>query len=272
MENPELKSSYRIGEISRLFGIGQDSLRYYERIGVLHPQRTANGYRSYDLSDICTLSLIKELRRAGLSMARIKEYLDTQSLSSTRSLMEEEISLIDERIAELAARQEELREHLDEIDRTQKNACGQLLVEERPVRRCVQLAAHLVRDDEMDLIITRLHRRYESQIPRLGSMQIGAFLAAGEIAAGATNVYNAVFFVLPDESVPCDFALDAGRYLSYCYRGPYVQNGPIVRMMADRASQMDLVLEGDPFEVYLVDNRTTRDEREFLTRIEIAVK
>ena len=40
-----MKDYYKINEIARLYGIGQDSLRYYERLGLLSPRRDTNGYR-----------------------------------------------------------------------------------------------------------------------------------------------------------------------------------------------------------------------------------
>ena len=47
-----MKNYYKIGEISKLYGIGTDSLRYYEELGILHPKRDSNGYRLYNLKDM----------------------------------------------------------------------------------------------------------------------------------------------------------------------------------------------------------------------------
>ena len=40
-----MKDHYTIGEIGKLFHIGPDSLRYYEKLGILSPGRGDNGYR-----------------------------------------------------------------------------------------------------------------------------------------------------------------------------------------------------------------------------------
>ena len=73
-----MKNYYKIGEISKLYGIGADSLRYYEELGVLRPKRDQNGYRLYNLKDMYKLNIIRDLRILGFSMAQIKEYLDGQ--------------------------------------------------------------------------------------------------------------------------------------------------------------------------------------------------
>ncbi|GML02903.1 MerR family transcriptional regulator [Clostridioides difficile] len=45
-----MKDYYKIGEISKIYGIGRDSLMYYEEIGILRPVRDINGYRMYNIS------------------------------------------------------------------------------------------------------------------------------------------------------------------------------------------------------------------------------
>lgn len=47
-----MKQYFKIGEISKLYQIGVDSLRYYEELGLLTPKRGKNGYRLYRLDDI----------------------------------------------------------------------------------------------------------------------------------------------------------------------------------------------------------------------------
>ena len=51
-----MQEYFKIGEISKLYGIGADSLRYYEKIGILRPERSESGYRHYSLQDIWKLN------------------------------------------------------------------------------------------------------------------------------------------------------------------------------------------------------------------------
>ena len=45
-----MKKYFRIGEISRLYDIGVDSIRYYEEIGIIKPERSESGYRRYSIT------------------------------------------------------------------------------------------------------------------------------------------------------------------------------------------------------------------------------
>ncbi|MEV0823761.1 MerR family transcriptional regulator [Nonomuraea rubra] len=63
----------RIGELARRTGVDQQLLRYYEKQGLLEPERAANGYREYTDQDIAVVRRIRELLAAGLSTAAIAE-------------------------------------------------------------------------------------------------------------------------------------------------------------------------------------------------------
>ena len=61
---------FKIGEISRMYHIGTDSLRYYEKLGILKPKRGENQYRLYRTEDIWRLNVIRELRELGFSLEK----------------------------------------------------------------------------------------------------------------------------------------------------------------------------------------------------------
>lgn len=269
MDSPRIKDSYTISEVSRLFGIGIDSLRYYERLGILAPARAANGYRIYSLSDMYKLACIKELRNLGLGMDAIGAYLDRQDLESTERLIADETRLIEQQIASLTERKAALAERQARLDAARDAVTGEVTVEHMPLRRCVQLSGRLERDEEMDLFISRLHRRYDEQLPLLGTMTVGAFFDRDALAAGRADVFGSVFFVIDDAQVPCDFELPAGRYLTYRYRGTYAQDAVALQRLAEARGTDGLCADASPFEIYEIDNRDTVREDEFLTRVEI---
>lgn len=61
-----MKKFFKIGEISKLYGIGVDSIRYYEEIGIIKPERSESGYRHYSIHDIWRLNVIRDLRSIDL--------------------------------------------------------------------------------------------------------------------------------------------------------------------------------------------------------------
>ncbi|MFF3665579.1 MerR family transcriptional regulator [Microtetraspora malaysiensis] len=63
----------RIGELARRTGVDEQLLRYYEKQGLLVPERSTNGYREYDEADVGAVQKIRGLLAAGLSTATIAE-------------------------------------------------------------------------------------------------------------------------------------------------------------------------------------------------------
>jgi DNA-binding transcriptional MerR regulator len=63
----------RIGELARRAKVDERLLRYYEKQGLLRPQRRPNGYREYAEADIDVVRRIRSLLAAGLSTATIAE-------------------------------------------------------------------------------------------------------------------------------------------------------------------------------------------------------
>jgi DNA-binding transcriptional MerR regulator len=97
-------------------GVSPDTLRYYERIGLLVPtERTDAGYRLYDEGAAERLRFIRGTQRTGLRLSDIKELLDVQDRGQcpcghTELLVERRLAEVEAELAELRAVQDRLRE------------------------------------------------------------------------------------------------------------------------------------------------------------------
>jgi len=69
-------SSYRIGQVTEILGLSPDTLRYYEKLGLLpRVTRTSSGVRSYSERDISRLRFIRRAQQMNFSLAEIAELL-----------------------------------------------------------------------------------------------------------------------------------------------------------------------------------------------------
>jgi DNA-binding transcriptional MerR regulator/predicted O-methyltransferase YrrM len=68
--------TYLISELGRAVGLSRATLLYYERIGLLHGRRQANGYRVYSEGDRQRLTMLQHLQAAGLTLAECRACLD----------------------------------------------------------------------------------------------------------------------------------------------------------------------------------------------------
>ena len=104
----------RVGEVAERAGVNVETLRYYERRGLLPaPERAPSGHRSYDEETVRFLRAIKEAQAVGFTLAEIAEYLREAGRSARpsemlRVRMAAKIDDIDARIAALRRMREEL--------------------------------------------------------------------------------------------------------------------------------------------------------------------
>ncbi|MDF2608713.1 MAG: putative transcriptional regulator [Lachnospiraceae bacterium] len=68
-----MNKSYHIGELARELNLNKETIRYYEKIGLLSdPKRDTNGYRNYTQGDLQMLLCIRTAKEHGFTLSEIK--------------------------------------------------------------------------------------------------------------------------------------------------------------------------------------------------------
>ena len=99
---------YRVQEFAELAGLTVRALHHYDRLGLLKPSRTENGYRLYAVRDLERLEQIVALKFLGLPLKQIKHLLDRNSfglhdaLRLQRSILEQKRRLLDSALDAIA--------------------------------------------------------------------------------------------------------------------------------------------------------------------------
>ncbi|MDG4766679.1 MerR family transcriptional regulator [Solwaraspora sp. WMMD406] len=104
---------WRIGEVARMVGVSERTLRHYDKIGLLPPASTdqLTGYRWYGVAELSRLERIRGLQRLGLSLRHIAELLDAPDAQLRQALVETVAALRDDiaaRTATVAAAEDHL--------------------------------------------------------------------------------------------------------------------------------------------------------------------
>lgn len=109
-----VSNTWSIGELAKRVGSNVETVRYYERIGVLpSPARTAANYRVYDDAHLHRLSFIMRARRLGFSLEQVRTLLALSGQASQPCAEVHDIARahredIDQKIADLTALRTEL--------------------------------------------------------------------------------------------------------------------------------------------------------------------
>ena len=263
-----MKRYYKIGELSNLYDIGVDSIRYYEKLGLITPKRSESGYRLYSARDIWRMNVIRDLRELGFSMEKIGDYLEDHSIEGTLNLLEEEMRSIERKQEALRRLKENVEQRIGTIETARHMPVGVCRLQEQPARRCFTLSEGYERDEEMDLLVRRLSKQDARHLDVVGSHQIGSVIPKDAALSGACRTYRAVF-ILGEEG---EAELPAGQYLSLCYGGDYDGVEAAIAKMLDYAGAQNLELLGDFLEILWVDIHTSARAEEFITELQVRVQ
>lgn len=114
-------SQLTVSKLAEQAGTSADTVRYYERIGLLpETERSASGYRLYGDEAVERLRFIKQAQRFGLRLEAIGELLDVRRrglcpCGHTRRMLEERVAELDEEMASLARLRVDIVTMIDEI-------------------------------------------------------------------------------------------------------------------------------------------------------------
>lgn len=123
---------YTISEMASLLGVTTHTLRYYEKMGLIHPEVNEDtGYRYYTVTDTRRFNLCRELRAAELSLEECRELIGAPTVEQSDAVFSHQIAQLRRRqvLDELAIR---FLEHKREQYRTLEQNAGRIWVQNFP--------------------------------------------------------------------------------------------------------------------------------------------
>ena len=113
------EQGFTIGKLAQNAGVGVETVRYYQRRGLLAEPPAMGGYRRYDANHLERLNFIKRAQGVGFTLEEIGELMtlnDTRDHRLARSLASEKIRSIEARIEQLAKVADALRHLVRECE------------------------------------------------------------------------------------------------------------------------------------------------------------
>lgn len=104
-----------IGHAAEVSGLPGKTIRYYEEIGLIRPERRANGYRDFSDRDVAHLRLLAQARHLGFSLGECRRLLElnddeTRASRDVRALAIRNLEAVQSKIAKLQALEQRLND------------------------------------------------------------------------------------------------------------------------------------------------------------------
>jgi MerR family transcriptional regulator, mercuric resistance operon regulatory protein len=109
-----------IGRVAKLAGVNVETIRYYQRRGLLdEPEKPFGGYRRYPVEMVKRLRFIKRAQALGFTLVEVSGLLGLEeacACAETRALAAHKVDLIDQKLADLAAMRQALASLVQQCD------------------------------------------------------------------------------------------------------------------------------------------------------------
>jgi DNA-binding transcriptional MerR regulator len=129
----------RSAEVASEAGVNVQTLRYYERRGLLpEPERLGSGYRSYDRQAVSIIRFVKRAQQLGFSLQEIDSLLELaaggpDNCDAARRMADEKIVQLDDKIASLTTMRDSLRHLAATCARPRpRRECSLLTIRDQP--------------------------------------------------------------------------------------------------------------------------------------------
>ena len=270
-----MKDLFTIGEMHKLFAVPVRTLRFYDEIGLLRPERVdpRTGYRYYSAGQFERLNTIKYLRALGVSLERIRGFFENRDTDVVELLLQEQLADTRRRLDELQRIERRIGRRLDDLRRARTAKTGVVLQKALPARAIAFLRQEIPQGGDLETPLAELQSHIRQDAAGfLG--KVGVSIARERLYARQFDRYTGIFlFVEPEEQYGGPVLhLPAGEWLTVCYRGTHAHSAPSYELLLDEAARRGFELAEDSVEVTYIDAGFTSDETQYLTELQVPVK
>lgn len=272
-----MKELLSIGELSKLQSISKQTLIFYDKIGLFCPiyKDKETGYRFYSIKQIDYLDTILIMKKMGLSLKEIKEFMKSYNIDESIGILKKQIPILIDQI-----------NHLEMIKSRVEHKCRDL--ENIKKLRKIGSKISIEMFDQQNIYIQKVKepntleqvsiatkkcfvKAYQKNIPIF--FQSGAIIPIENIMSGNYTLAKDVFLTCENNNQDDDvIQLPSGRVVTTYHIGDYVSIGKTYEKVLKFCKESLLEIISDSYEFAVNDYLSTRNESEYITKIVFYIK
>ncbi|MBB5337264.1 MerR family transcriptional regulator [Pectinatus brassicae] len=270
-----MKELFTIGEVSRLFHIKIETLRYYDSIGLLKPQETdeQTKYRYYSTGQFERLNSIKYLRTLDMPIKKIMDFFNYREIDTLTAMLKEQKETIACKKQELENVEKRIDRRLQQIEDALSISLNKIEKIELPEWRAVYLRRDYMLGDDIEYRVSELIENYGiNGDVFLG--KIGISIAMEDLHSSQFNKYSGIFMIIEDEDKdnPAYTTFPKRKYLRIRFNGSHMNAAPYYKKLLQYLKQHNMQLIDNSIETALIDYGVTNDLNKYVTQILLPYK
>ncbi len=276
-----MKDYLSITQLAKMRGVTSETLRHYDRIGLLKPDYVDEftGYRYYSMSQVEIFDTIIDLRNLGIPLMTIAEYMESRNIANTYELLKAKEADLKKEIAEKKQQLAHIRtktSYLEQIRDEDYDSEEKWFVEEKKERKLVVSKEEIATINDFFYEFTRLRSNLKSEYTVFGTSITGSVIMMDSFMDDKEtrlSRYPAVPWELCKTKTVYGekIVLPEGRYLCCYGRGILQIGNPIIGRIKKYMKSHKLKACGDLYECDTLDLSLTNDEKERAFCVEVPV-
>lgn len=274
-----MKSYYTISEVAQYFNVSNQTLHYYDRIGLLKPSWVdpQTKYRYYDQQQFNKMFMIKELKRIGFSLEEILVFGEKKNLESLGEVLKVNRKEVEQKLEELISIRDRIDFYLDMIAMSsrvhRKTGCELRRV---PARFAFYINAGFELN-ELSRYVEMLYKAYVKaaglRIPRDLDNKMILTMDKDKIQQGKFKYYSGIGLLMPGPlKNPNGIELPEALYAATVHVGAYASLPASYKKVCNYIEKNGYLVDGHAIEVSLINIVHTSNPEDFITEIQIPVR
>lgn len=266
-----------IGQMGKLNNLSVQTLRYYEKVGLLNPSyiNKDTGYRYYSMKDFNTIDLIKQCKAMGLSLEEIKSVTNNYtSLESIIDILGNQKKIITEKLRELENIKNKIESLEDKIKVSLEKGINEVFVKQNNERKFIQYNFTDRFSDEFEINLRKILLEVERDYENINA-EIAFTISYEDMKnKGCVECKNVMINLGESVSYENDkiISMKKGNYLTMYFDDTYRDAGKYYNIIMKYIESNNIKTVGDFNEIYIM-TRVGHDGREkSLGQIEILIE
>lgn len=271
-----METYFSVGEISKLTNVPIQTLRYYDKMGLLKPAyiNEQNNYRYYSINQFIKIDLLKQCKLMGLSLKEIEELLkDEITADSMIRILEQQRLVLDEKIKELEA----VKSYIDflgfKIKESKTVEKTEIFIKENDERVVKRYNCIMKNVKEVEINLRKVLLEAEKDNCMLNS-ELAFETSLEKLKTEDRVVYTAIMLYKHEKLCGNyeNIILPKGKYLTMYYDDGYKNNLKYYKKMLNYIEKNNIETVGN-FNEFIILSRINANEAEkSIIQLEIKIK
>ena len=272
-----MKSKFSIGEVAKIHNITVETLRHYDRVGLLKPSyiNSNTGYRYYSAKDFIILDLIKQCKAMGLSLDEIKNIIENYtSPESVLHIIRKQKAIIDEKIKELNKIKDNITFLEESIKVSLDEGLNKIFIKFYEDRSFIKYDNTNRFTEEFEVNLSKILAEVERKYTYFNK-ELWFVISYKDLKADKKVTYKNTMIKFTQSMDIKEYnkiVLKKGKYLTLNFDDDYNDTRKYYDIIMNYIEENNIEVLGDFYEIYIITRVGSDGSEKSLGRIQILIK